>query len=153
MEAARRTIQVTRAALRFCLDQGWAPVSEVPLPDGRRADLLALRGDGGLVILEVKSCARDFTSDAKWRGYAAWCDAFLFAVDEDFPEALIPPDVGLVRTAGLEAALLRPPAEHALAPARRRAITQRMARLAALRLAAALEPGAAAQARAGLRAD
>jgi hypothetical protein len=32
MDAAQRTARITRAATRFCLAQGWAPVTEVPLP-------------------------------------------------------------------------------------------------------------------------
>jgi hypothetical protein len=105
--SASRTASVTRAALRHCLAQGWAPLAEVPLPDGSRADILALRPDGGVVILEVKSCARDFLSDFKWQGYGAWCDAFLFAVDGDFPRALLPEGVGVLLAEDREAALWR----------------------------------------------
>ena len=149
---AARAASVTRAALRHCLDQGWAPLAEVPLPDGSRADILALRPDGGLVIIEVKSCARDFLADAKWPGYAAWCDAFLFAVDGDFPLALLPEGVGVLLAEDRAAALWRAPAAHALAPARRRALTLGFARLAATRLAGALDPEGAAERRAALRA-
>jgi hypothetical protein len=149
--ARARTAAITRAVLRWCLAQGWAPLAEAPLPDGRRADVLAIRADGGLVIIEVKSGARDYLSDAKWRDYAAWCDAFLFAVDLDFPEALLPAEVGLLVVAGREAALRRAPPEAPLAPARRRALTLRLARLAATRLAEAADPEGAAERRAALR--
>ncbi|WP_027285182.1 MmcB family DNA repair protein [Rubritepida flocculans] len=149
--ARARTEAITRAVLRWCLAQGWAPLAEVPLPDGRRADVLAIRADGGLVIIEVKSGARDYLSDAKWGDYAAWCDAFLFAVDLDFPEALLPAEPGLLVVAGREAALRRAPPEAALAPARRRALTLRLARLAATRLAEAADPEGAAERRAALR--
>jgi len=153
MNAAARTAAVTRAATRFCTLRGWAPVTEVPLPDGRRADILALAPDGGLTILEVKSCARDFLSDAKWPDYRAWCDRFYFAVDLDFPQALLPAEVGLVVTEDGDAALLREAPEHRLAPARRRALTQRLAMLAAGRLAALADPAGAAELRAALRLD
>lgn len=68
---ADRTLLVARAATRLCLALGWAPLPELRLPDGRRLDILALRGDGGLAAIEVKSCARDFLSDAKWPEYRA----------------------------------------------------------------------------------
>ena len=42
MDAPFRTLAVTRAAARFCALRGWAPVEQVTLPDGRRADILAL---------------------------------------------------------------------------------------------------------------
>jgi len=153
MEPAQRTARITRAAMRFCLAQGWAPVTEMPLPDGRRADVLALRPDGGCVILEVKSCARDYLSDDKWQGYAAWGDAFFFVVDTDFPQHLLPPGVGLLVTDDREAALVREGPTHKLAAPRRRAMTLRVARLAATRLAAQLDPAGAMELRAALRLD
>ncbi len=152
-DAPRRTAAITRAALRWCLDQGWSPLAEVPLPDGRRADLLAIRADGGLVIIEVKSGPRDYLSDGKWQGYAQWCDAFLFAVDVDFPEGLLPNGPGLLVVVDREAALRREPPETPLAPARRKALTLRLARLGALRLATLLDPEGAAERRASLRLD
>lgn len=153
MDAATRTLAITRAAIRFCLLRGWAPVEQVPLPDGRRADVLALLPDGGFVILEVKSGARDFLSDQKWPDYRAWCDRLFFAVDLDFPQELLPEDVGLVVAEEREAALLRDAPEHRLAPARRRSLLHRHATLAALRLAALTDPAGAAEMRAALRLE
>lgn len=153
MDAATRTLAITRAAIRFCLLRGWAPVEQVPLPDGRRADVLALLPDGGFVILEVKSGARDFLTDQKWPDYRAWCDRLFFAVDLDFPQDLLPEDVGLVVAEEREAALLRDAPEHRLAPARRRSLLHRHATLAALRLAALTDPAGAAEMRAALRLE
>jgi len=153
MDAAARTRAVTRAAMRFCALRGWAPVEQVPLPDGRRADILALLPAGGIIIIEVKSGARDFLGDAKWPAYRAYCDRLYFAVDKDFPCALAPADAGLIVTAEAEAALLREAPEHRLAAARRRAMLQRVAMLAAGRLAALSHPALAAEMRAALRLD
>lgn len=144
---------VTRAAIRFCVLRGWAPVEQMPLPDGRRADILALLPDGGFAILEVKSGPRDFLSDAKWPDYRAWCDRLYFAVDIDFPQDLLPDDAGLVVAAAGDAALLREAPEHRLAPARRRALLQRVAMFAAGRLAALSDPALAAELRAALRLE
>lgn len=153
MDAPARTLAITRAAMRFCALRGWAPVEQVPLPDGRRADILALQPTGDFVILEVKSCARDYLSDAKWPDYRAWCDRLYFAVDLDFPQDLLPEDAGLVVAEDREAALLREAPEHRLAPARRRSLLHRYAMLAGGRLAALSDPAGAAEMRAALRVE
>lgn len=153
MDAPARTLAVTRAAMRFCALRGWAPVEQVPLPDGRRADILALQPSGDFVILEVKSCARDYLSDAKWPDYRAWCDRLYFAVDLDFPQDLLPEDAGLVVAEDRDAALLREAPEHRLAPARRRSLLHRYAMLAGGRLAALSDPAGAAELRAALRVE
>jgi len=153
MDTPARTLAVTRAAMRFCALRGWAPVEQVPLPDGRRADILALQPTGDFVILEVKSCARDYLSDAKWPDYRAWCDRLYFAVDLDFPQDLLPEDAGLVVAEDREAALLREAPEHRLAPARRRSLLHRYAMLAGGRLAALSDPAGAAEMRAALRVE
>lgn len=150
---ADRTSAICRAATRFCVLRGWAPVQEMPLPNGRRADILALLPDGGFVILEVKSCARDFLSDGKWPDYREFCDRLYFAVDLDFPQELLPEDAGLVVAEGWEAALLREAPSHPLAPARRKALLHRYARVAAGRLAALSDPEGHAELRAALKVE
>lgn len=151
--APARTLRVTRAAMRLCLARGWAPVLEVPLPNGRRADILALRPDGGFAIVEVKSCARDFLSDAKWPEYREFCDELHFAVDLDFPQDLLPEDCGLWVSDGHEAASLREAFHHALHPSRRKALLHRFAAVAAGRLAAVTDPQGAMERRAALLSD
>ena len=144
---------VQRAAVRWCLAQGWAPLAEAPLPDGLRADILALTPDGRFIIIEAKSGARDFTTDSKWPGYRAWCDALYFAVDLDFPQALLPPDTGLVITDGPDASTLRAAPEHPLPPARRRSLLLRFALASARRLATLQDPEAHAALFSALRAE
>jgi hypothetical protein len=150
---AERTALVCRAATRFCALRGWAPVQEMPLPNGRRADVLALLPDGGFAVVEVKSCARDFLSDAKWPEYRDYCDRLYFAVDLDFPRELLPEDAGLLVADGPEAALVREAAAHPLSASRRRALLHRYAVVAAGRLAALSDPAGAAELRAALRAE
>jgi hypothetical protein len=154
-DAAARTALVRRAALRFCAQRAWAPVEEMPLPNGRRADILALLPDGGFAVLEVKSCARDFLSDGKWPEYRDYCDRLYFAVDLDFPQELLPEDAGLVVADGglAPAVLLREAPTHPLAGARRRALLHRYARQAAARLAALSDPEGFAELRAALRVE
>ena len=148
-----RTLAVRRAAARLCLLLGWAPVHEVTLPNGRRADILALRPDGGLVCIEVKSGLRDFLADRKWQEYRAFCDALYFAVDADFPREVLPEDAGLMVAADAAAELVREAPFHRLAAARRRGLLQRVAFLAASRLAVLEDPGAGAALRGALRVE
>lgn len=144
---------VRRAAARLCLRLGWAPLHEVPLPNGRRADILALRQDGGFACIEVKSGPRDFLTDSKWPEYRDYADALFFAVDQDFPAELLPAETGLIVAVGLEADLLRDSPSHALAPARRRALLRQFALLAAGRLVALEDPSGVADTRAALRVE
>ena len=142
-----------RAAALLCLRLGWAPLHEVALPNGRRADILALRPDGGFACIEVKSGQRDFLTDAKWPDYRDFADALFFAVDSSFPLDLLPAGAGVIVTAGLEAELLRDAPSLAVPPARRRALLARFARLAATRLAAAEDPAGVAELRQALRVE
>ncbi|MDE2006703.1 MAG: MmcB family DNA repair protein [Rhodospirillales bacterium] len=151
--AGEAAAAIRRASARLCLRLGWAPLHEVALPNGRRADILALAGDGALICIEVKSGPRDFLADAKWPEYRDYADALIFAVAVDFPRALLPADAGLIVAAGTEAELVREPPRHPVASARRRALLLRFAHLAARRLAAAEDPAGAAELRAALRAE
>ena len=144
---------IRRASALLCLRLGWSALHEVKLPSGRRADLLALRPDGGFVVIEVKSGARDFQADTKWPDYRDYCDALFFAVDTDFPRELLPEDAGLIVADAANADILREAPSHSLAPARRRALLHRFAMLAADRLAALEDPAGVATLRAALRVE
>src|SRR5438105_4982552 len=130
-----RSQAIRRATALLCVQLGWAPLHEVPLPNGRRADILALRPDGGFACIEVKSGPRDFLADAKWPDYREFSDALYFAVDVDFPQAILPTEAGLIVASGIAAELLRDAPSHPVASARRRALLHRFALLAATRLA------------------
>ena len=89
-----RAFALRRAVARLCLRLGWAPLHEVALPNGRRADILALRPDGGFACIEVKSGPRDFLTDLKWPDYREFSDTLFFAVDVDFPRLCCRPKPG-----------------------------------------------------------
>ena len=148
-----RAQAIRRATARLCLRLGWVALHEVPLPNGRRADMLVLRPDGGFACIEIKSGPRDFLTDVKWQDYRDFADERFFAVDVDFPQALLPNETGLIVAAGLEAELLRAAPLHRIASVRRRALLHRFATLAATRLAALEDPVAAVDARVALRAE
>ena len=119
---------------------GWAPLHEVRLANGRRADILALQPGGGFVCVEVKSGVRDFLSDGKWTEYQPFCDQFFFAVDTDFPADILPVETGLIVCADRDAEMVREPVCVRLPAPRRKALLERFAWLAAGRLAAAEDP-------------
>ena len=129
------TDAVTRGAARFLVSLGYAPLTEVCLPNGRRADLMALGPKGDLLIVEVKSGLEDFRIDRKWPQYAPYCDAFYFAVAPQFPEGVLPEEPGLIVADGFGGALVREAPVAPLAPARRKALTLAFARLGAMRAA------------------
>ncbi len=127
------TSAVTRGAARLMIDLGYAPLLEVGLPNGRRADIMALSPKGRIVICEVKSGLEDFRTDRKWGEYLPFCDAFYFAVAPEFPTAVLPDGPGLIVADGFGGAVVQDAPETPLAPARRKALTLAFARLAALR--------------------
>ena len=127
------TLGVTRGAARLLADMGYAPLLEVCLPNGRRADVMALGRKGDIVIVEVKSGLDDFRVDRKWPEYAPFCDAFYFAVAPEFPEGVLPDEPGLIVADSFGGAMVRDAPVSALAPARRKALTIAFGRLAAMR--------------------
>ncbi len=127
---------LARGLCRMLIAHDYAPVLEVPLANGRRADIAAIGPKGDIVIIETKSCLDDFRVDGKWHEYAPYCDAFYFAVAEDFPQHVLPDDVGLIVADGFDGAYIRQAAEQPpLASARRKMMTLLIARIAAKRLA------------------
>lgn len=127
------TAAVTRGAARLLTDLGYAPLAEVTLPNGRRADLMALGPKGEIAIIEVKSGIEDYRVDRKWHEYLPYCDRFAFAVAPEFPREVLPEDPGLLVCDGFGGAVLREAPISPLAPARRKALTIAFGRLAALR--------------------
>jgi hypothetical protein len=127
------TSAVTRGAARLVAALGFAPLLEVGLPNGRRADIMALSPRGQIVIVEVKSGLEDFRTDHKWGDYLPFCDAFYFAVAPEFPMAILPDEPGLIVADVFDGAVTREAPTSALAPARRKALTIAFARLAAMR--------------------
>ena len=115
-------------------------VSELPLPSGRRADLVALGGDGEIVIVEIKSSVADFRADQKWTDYRLHCDRLFFATVVDVPCDIFPQDAGLIVADAFGASVLAEAPEHRLAAATRKTVMLRFAHAAALRLQALRDP-------------
>ena len=134
-------ILLARGVCRELLARGLTPLTEFPTKAGQRMDVCALDPSGEIWCVEVKSSRADFTSDRKWQGYLEWCDRFLFAVPEGFPDEILPFDHGLMRADAYGAEIIRPASEVRLSAARRKAITLRFARLAAERIFRISESG------------
>ena len=115
------TLSVTRGAARLMRDLGYAPLMEVGLPNGRRADVMALGPKGEVVICEVKSGIDDYRVDRKWQEYGPFCDAFYFAVAPEFPQGVLPDEPGLIVADGFGGAVVRDAPATPLASARRKA--------------------------------
>ena len=120
---------------------GHSVLAELPLANGRRADVVALSPSGDVLIVEIKSCLLDYRTDGKWHEYLEYCDRLYFAVDAEFPREVIPGAAGLILADRYGAELVREPVEERLSAARRKAMMLTFARAAALRLQHHLDPG------------
>lgn len=133
-------LEIQRGVGRLLGAHGLACVLEMPLANGRRADVVGLSAKGDLWIVEVKSSIEDFRADHKWPEYMDFSDRLYFAVGAAFPLALIPEATGLIVADRYGGELVRHPVEVRLAPARRKAMTLAFARLAAARLSRTIDP-------------
>jgi hypothetical protein len=131
---------IARGTARYLHALGYCVVSELPLPSGRRADLVALGGDGEVLIIEIKSSIADFRADQKWMEYRLHCDRLFFATIAEVPREIFPPDAGLIVADAFGAAIVCEAPEHRLAAARRRNLMLRFAHAAALRLQVLVDP-------------
>jgi hypothetical protein len=136
-------LEIQRGVVRLLASYALASVVELPLPNGRRADVVGLTDSGELWIVEVKSSIEDFRADHKWPDYRDFCDRLLFAVRPDFPHDILPADTGLIVADRYGGEIMRPSPHTPLAGARRKSMTVRFARAAATRLALAMDPALA----------
>jgi len=140
---------VARGVTRMFFRAEMFALCEAPLPNGRRADMMAITAKGELVIVEIKVSRADLMGDGKWTDYLDYCDRFFWAVPSGFD--LSPFDggclgddcAGLIVADRYDAAVIREAPLRPLAAARRKAETLRFARRAARRLAGDLDPGLA----------
>ncbi|HEY3777011.1 MAG TPA: MmcB family DNA repair protein [Rhizomicrobium sp.] len=145
--------EVARGVSRVLMQEGFSPILEFSLANGRRLDVAALAGDGTVAGVEIKVAIPDLKCDAKWPDYLEFCELFYFAIPPDFPDELVPPDTGLIVADRYGGAIVRPAAFAILHASRRRAVTLRFAKVAAERLALALDLSADIRGRAGVSAE
>lgn len=131
---------LARGVSRALRSHDFVAVEELVPTSGLRVDVMALGPKGEVWIVECKSSRADFQSDQKWRGYLEWCDRFFWAVSEEFPTELLPDDTGLIIADAYDAEIIRMGPEAKLAPARRKVMTHKFARHAAIRAQTARDP-------------
>ena len=140
---------VARGVTRLFFNQDLFGLCEVPLPNGRRADMMALDSSGLITIVEIKVSRADLMGDCKWLDYLDYCDRFFWAVPAGFDlgpfeqDHFHPHVCGLIVADRYDAAIIREAPLRKLAPARRKAETLRFARRAARRLVGDLDPALA----------
>jgi len=138
---------VARGVARLFWRQDLVGICEVPLGNGRRADIMAMDAKGCITIVEIKCSRADLRGDGKWHEYLDYCDYFYWAVPagfglEPFEEERFRPDIaGLIVADRYDAEMLRTPRHRPLNAARRKVETLRFARRAATRLLGSLDPG------------
>jgi hypothetical protein len=142
--------EVARGVTRLLCRHDLFAMCEVPLPNGRRADLMAIDSKGLLTIVEIKVSRADLVGDGKWTDYLDFCDHFYWAVPAFLAPLLdeqrfLPNDAGLLVGDRYDAAIARAAPPRLLAPARRKAELLRFARRAARRLSAQIDPSLGAE--------
>jgi hypothetical protein len=133
-------LAVARGTARLMHSLGLACMSELALPSGRRADLVALGGSGDIWIVEIKSSIADFRADQKWMDYRLHCDRLFFATTIEVPCEVFPKDTGLIVADAFGASIVCAAPEHRLTAATRKRMMLRFAHAAALRLQALADP-------------
>jgi hypothetical protein len=133
LKVQRGVMRLLRATYDFCC------FAEVPLANGRRADVLGVGPRGEIWIVEIKSSLIDYRVDAKWPNYKDYCDRFYFARPPELDD-IFPQDEGLIVADLHGAEILRAANEHLLAPARRKAMMLKLVRLGADRVHGLMDP-------------
>jgi len=133
-------LAVARGTARLLRSLGFSCISELPLPSGRRADLVALNERGEIWIVEIKSSVEDLRADHKWEDYRAHCDRLFFAFTQDVPHEIFPKETGLIVADAYGAHLLCDAPEHRLAAPTRKLMTVRFAIAAAARMNRLVDP-------------
>jgi hypothetical protein len=131
---------LTRGVVRLFKDLGCGCLTEFPLPNSRRVDIITLSTEGIFSIIEVKSSVQDFKSDSKWQFYLPYCDRFYFAVSENFPLEILPRNHGIIIADKFSASIEKETSERSIQGTRRRQQLKRFALIASERLQNITDP-------------
>jgi hypothetical protein len=136
-------LMIARGVRRLLRARGFSSLTELPLVDGRRADIVAVNGEGEVLIVEIKSSPADLRADRKWRDYVSCCDRLYFAISEHTPVEIMPAEAGLIVADPYGAEILREADPQRMASSSRRALLLRFAQAAADRLHRLADPSGA----------
>ncbi|HVZ27409.1 MAG TPA: MmcB family DNA repair protein [Rhizomicrobium sp.] len=145
MISASTAEDVARGVFRLLMQEGYSPILEFTLPNGRRLDVAALGPGGEMLGVEIKVALADLKGDVKWPDYLEYCDLFYFAIPPDFPPEHVPPETGLMIADRYGGEIVKSAEAQSLHASRRKAVTLSFAKVAAERLASILESVAEAQ--------
>lgn len=135
-------LRVQRGVMRLLRETyDMACYAEVTLRSGRRADVLGVGPKGEIWIVEIKSSLIDFQVDKKWHEYREFSDKFFFAKPPELDGDIFPQSEGLIVADGHDGAILRDSPDTPMAPARRKALMLKLARLGADRIHVLMDPG------------
>lgn len=129
----------------FARNDIWC-LPEMPLRNGRRADLMGVDPKGRIVIVEIKVSRADLLGDGKWPDYLDFCDRFYWGVPPGIDRAILdgldfkPDCCGVIVADGYDAEIVRPAPSHPLAAARRKVEVERLARTSLRRQVVAGDP-------------
>ena len=129
----------------FARNDIWC-LGEVPLRNGRRADLMGIDARGHVVIVEIKVARGDLLGDGKWGDYLDYCDRFYWGMPPLLDRAPLASDAfrpeacGVIVADGYDGEILRPAPLAPLAAARRKVQVEHLARIAMRRHAALIDP-------------
>ena len=133
-------LAIARGTARLLRSLGFSCISELPLPSGRRADLVALNERGEIWIVEIKSSVEDLRADHKWEDYRAHCDRLFFAFTKDLSCEIFPKGTGLIVADAYGAHMHCEAPEHRLPAPTRKSMTVRFALAAAQRINRLIDP-------------
>ena len=135
-------LRVQRGVMRLLRETyDKACYAEVTMRSGRRADVLGVGPKGEIWIVEIKSSLIDFQVDKKWHEYREFSDRFFFAKPPELDAGIFPESEGLIVADGHDGAILRDSPDTPMAPARRKALMLKLARLGADRIHVLMDPG------------
>ncbi|MHA7820706.1 MAG: MmcB family DNA repair protein [Erythrobacter sp.] len=129
----------------FARNDIWC-VEEMALANGRRADLMGVDARGQVVIVEIKVARSDLLGDNKWPDYLDYCDRFYWGLPPELDraplegEAFQPDICGVIVADCYDGEILRPAPLEPLAPVRRKALVEKLARVAMRRNTVLLDP-------------
>ncbi|MDZ4308641.1 MAG: MmcB family DNA repair protein [Allopontixanthobacter sp.] len=132
----------------FARNDIWC-LAEMPLRNGRRADLMGIDPQGRVVIVEIKISRGDLLGDGKWPDYLEFCDRFYWGVPPELDRIpldgpdFLPDCCGVIVADGYDAEILRPAPSRPLAAARRKVEVERLARAALRRHLTGIDPDCA----------
>jgi hypothetical protein len=142
----RRAQAVARGICRLSARNDIWLLGEMPLRNGRRADLMGIDPRGHIVIIEIKTARGDLLGDGKWPDYLDFCDRFYWGLAPELDRACLesaafrPECCGVIVADEYDAEIVRAAPSQPLAAARRKVETERLARAALRRLVTGADP-------------